>query len=56
MKNVISWDIETQFVPHMKHYVFTTEPSWLMPYKISGFHGGDYEECYLLGCDVAWLL
>jgi hypothetical protein len=24
--------------------------------KIWGFHGGDYEECLLLGCDVLWLL
>jgi hypothetical protein len=24
--------------------------------KIRGFHGGDYEECSLVGCDAAWLL
>jgi hypothetical protein len=24
--------------------------------KISGFHGGDYEECRLLGCYAVWLL
>jgi hypothetical protein len=23
--------------------------------KISGFHGGHYEECRLLGCDAVWL-
>jgi hypothetical protein len=24
--------------------------------KIWGFHGTDYEECYLLGCYAVWLL
>jgi hypothetical protein len=24
--------------------------------KIWGFHGGDYEECRLLGCYAVWLL
>jgi hypothetical protein len=24
--------------------------------KICGFHGGDYEEYRLLGCDAVWLL
>jgi hypothetical protein len=24
--------------------------------KIWGFHGGDYEECRLQGCDAVWLL
>jgi hypothetical protein len=24
--------------------------------KILGFHGGDYEECRLLGCYAVWLL
>jgi hypothetical protein len=24
--------------------------------KIWDFHGGDYEECCLLGCDAVWLL
>jgi hypothetical protein len=23
---------------------------------VLGFHGGDYEECRLLGCDIAWIL
>jgi hypothetical protein len=23
---------------------------------MSGFHGGDYEECRFLGCDAVWLL
>jgi hypothetical protein len=25
-------------------------------FKIWGFHGGDYEECRLLGCYAVWLL
>jgi hypothetical protein len=32
------------------HYVSTTDPSRLMLCKILGFHGGEYEECRLLGC------
>jgi hypothetical protein len=48
MKNVF-WDIKTQFVPHRRHYVSTTEPSRLMLCKVWGFHGGDYEECRVLG-------
>jgi hypothetical protein len=24
--------------------------------KIWGFHGGEYEECHLLGCYAMWLL
>jgi hypothetical protein len=24
--------------------------------KSWGYHGGDYEECSLLGCDAVWLL
>jgi hypothetical protein len=24
--------------------------------KIGGFHGGDYEECCLLGFDIVWVL
>jgi hypothetical protein len=31
------------------HYVSATESSQLMLCKISGFHGGDYEEWSLLG-------
>jgi hypothetical protein len=49
MKNTVFWDIRTQFVPHMKHFS-ATEPSRLMLCKTGGFHGGDYEECRLLGC------
>jgi hypothetical protein len=56
MKNAVFWDIKIQFVSHRKHYVSATEPSRLMLCKISGFHGGDYEECRLLGCYAVWLL
>jgi hypothetical protein len=28
----------------------------LMSSKILGFHGGDYKDCRLLGCDAVWLL
>jgi hypothetical protein len=49
VKNGVFWDIQTQFVPHRKHYVSATESSQLMLRKIGGFHGGDYEECRLLG-------
>jgi hypothetical protein len=49
MKNVVFWDIKTQFVPHRRHIVSATEPSSLMLCKIGDFHGGDYEECRLLG-------
>jgi hypothetical protein len=49
MKNAVFWDIRTQFVPHRKHYVSVTELSRLMLCKILGFHGGDYDECRLLG-------
>jgi hypothetical protein len=30
MKNIVFWDIETQFVPHKKHHVSATEPTRLM--------------------------
>jgi hypothetical protein len=29
MKNVVFWDIKTQFVPYKTHYFSATEPSWL---------------------------
>jgi hypothetical protein len=38
------------------HYLSTTESSQLILCKIRGYHGGDYEECRLLGCYVVWLL
>jgi hypothetical protein len=49
MKNVAFWDIKSQFIPHRRHYLSTTEPGQLMLRKILGFHGDDYEECRLLG-------
>jgi hypothetical protein len=52
MKNIVFWNIKTQSVPHRKHYVSAEEPSLLMLCKISGFHGGDYEESRLLECDA----
>jgi hypothetical protein len=49
MKNVIFWDIKTQFVSQETHYMSATEPSRLMLRKISGSYGRDYEECRILG-------
>jgi hypothetical protein len=49
IKNAVFWDVTTQFVPHRRHYVSATLLSRLMPSKIRGFHGGDYEEWHLLG-------
>jgi hypothetical protein len=49
MKNAVFWDIKTKFTPHRRHYVSATESSRLKLCKICGFHGGDYEECRLLG-------
>jgi hypothetical protein len=56
MKNAVFWDIKTKFVPHRKHYVSATDHSRLLLCKIWDFHGGDCEECRLLGCDVVRLL
>jgi hypothetical protein len=56
MKNVVFWDIKSQFVLHRRHYVSATEPSQLMLCKICCFHGGDHEELRLLGCYAVWLL
>jgi hypothetical protein len=50
MKNVVFWDTKPPFAPHKRHnYVSDIEPSRLMLYKILSFHGGDYDECRLLG-------
>jgi hypothetical protein len=54
VKNAVFWDTKSQFV--QKTHYFTTEPRPLMLCKISGFHGGDYKESRLLGCDTVWLL
>jgi hypothetical protein len=52
MKNVIFWDMKTQIVPHRWHITSSLHPSRLMLWKIWGFHGGDYEECRLLGYKI----
>jgi hypothetical protein len=50
MKNVVFWDIKLPvYTSQETHYVSATEPSRLMLWKIWGLHGGDYEECRLLG-------
>jgi hypothetical protein len=49
MKNVVLWDIKTQFVLHRKHIMSPLESNRLMLCKISGCHGGGYEGCRLLG-------
>jgi hypothetical protein len=38
------------------YYISATGPSQLLLCKICDFHGGDYEECRLLGLDDLWLL
>jgi hypothetical protein len=38
------------------HYVYATEPSRLLLWKILGVHHGDYEECRLLRRYAVWLL
>jgi hypothetical protein len=50
MNHEVLWDIKSQFVPYRRHYVSATELSRLMLCKIRGFHGGDFDECRLLGC------
>jgi hypothetical protein len=50
MKNAVFWDTKAQFILHRKHYyVSAKESSRLMICKTLSFHGGDYEECLLLG-------
>jgi alpha-N-acetylglucosamine transferase len=49
IKNLLHTSQETQ-------YVSAIEPSQLMLCKVLCFHGGEYEECCLLGCDAVWLL
>jgi hypothetical protein len=50
MKNAVFLDIKPP-VPTSEetHCVSATETNQLMLCKILGFHGGDYEECRLLG-------
>jgi hypothetical protein len=38
------------------HHISATEPNRLILCKILRFHGGDYEECRLMGCYAVWLL
>jgi hypothetical protein len=50
MKNAVFWDIKNQVRTSQEtYYTSATEPGRLMPRKIWGFHGGDYEESRLLG-------
>jgi hypothetical protein len=49
MKNSILWDKNPVPTSQRTHYLSATEPSQLMLCKIRGFHGGNYEECRLLG-------
>jgi hypothetical protein len=50
MKNGVFWVIKPQFlISQETHNVSATESSRLMLCKMKGFHGGDYEECRLLG-------
>jgi hypothetical protein len=41
-------------LPWSKWLIHRCTHKWLC--KIWGFHGGDYEECRLLGCYAGWLL
>jgi hypothetical protein len=55
----IHMDTERDIVSSCKQMVtlpLATEPSRLLLCNISGFHGGDYEECRLLGRYAVWLL
>jgi hypothetical protein len=49
MKNVVFCHKNPVRTSQKTHYVSATEPSQLMLCKIRGFHGGDYEDCRLLG-------
>jgi hypothetical protein len=50
MKNAVFWDIKTQFVPHRRHITPPLQsPTGLCYVIFEDFHGGDYEECRLLG-------
>jgi hypothetical protein len=46
MKNVVAWDIKSQFVLHRRHI---TSP-------VQSYHGSDYEECRLLGYKTQFVL
>jgi hypothetical protein len=49
MKNTVFWDIKHSSYLTGDTSRLATEPSRLKLWKILGFHGGDYEECRLLG-------
>jgi hypothetical protein len=50
VKNAVFWYLKTRFLTSKETYCDSaTEPSRLMLCKISDFHGGDYQECHLLG-------
>jgi hypothetical protein len=55
VKNAVFCDMKTLLLIHRGH-VSATQSSQLVLCKIWGFHGGDYEECRLLGCDAVRLL
>jgi hypothetical protein len=56
MKDAVFWDINPIRTSQETHYISATGPSRLILCKIFGFHGGEYEECGLLGCYAVWLL
>jgi hypothetical protein len=56
LKNVVFWDIKTQFVLHREHITSPLQSQAVMLCKTRGFHGGNYEDGRLLGCDAVWLL
>jgi hypothetical protein len=50
-------DLQDAFKKLQKHWEWCTHMKGdYFKCKICGFHGGDYEECHLLGCDAIWLL
>jgi hypothetical protein len=56
MKNVVFWDIKTQFVLHRRHITYPLQSSQLILCKIWSFHGDHYEECRLLGYKTQFVL
>jgi hypothetical protein len=57
IKTVVFLDINIQFVPHRRHITSPLECQAGKCYvRSEGFHGGDYVQCRLLGCDAVWLL
>jgi hypothetical protein len=56
MKNAVFWDIKPSSYFTGDTLLSATVPSQLMLCKILGFHGGDYEECCLLGYKTPFVL